>query len=226
MFEKEKGDTENAKEEQVKVNRVTEVRTTYERMMDVGKREETEKDEKIREKLRKERKEKRSKKFDKKREMPHTNQLIDHLLTVKWDDGEKDRKTGLKLVKSEKQTDTEGKKDRNADRVRLGGKVQGSVNINMKKLEGLAQKSSETDEIQPIWCRETESKIKLGQKRKYFEISAQGEKLRGTKLPPDIEKFKKGKISEENKEQNCKLENVGGPKSPRKEEPKKTQRTA
>ena len=61
----------------------------------------------------------------------------------------------------------------------------------------------------------------MGQKRKYFEISAQGEKLRGTKLPPDIEKFKKGKISEENKEQNCKLENGGGQSHQEKKNQKK-----
>ena len=167
-------------------------------MMDVEKREETEKDEKRREKLRKERKEKRSKKFEKKREVTDTNQHVDHHLTVKLEGGEKDRTTSLK---SGKQTNTERIKDRDPM----------SVTINMQNFERVAQKHSETVKLQTSWCRDTESKIIFGQKKKIFETSAQGERIRGTGLPPDTEKFKKMiKISEEKTERDCKSESGGG----------------
>ena len=73
-------------------------------------------------------------------------------------------------------------------------------------------KTSETDKIQPSWCRETGIKLKVGQKQKnVWEKCIGGKSERDGGTP----RYRKVQKSEKTYGKKYKIESVGGPKSSR-----------
>ena len=102
IFEKDKSEKVSEKAEPDRVNNATQIRTTFEKMMDKNKRQETEKEEKRREILKKERKIKRKINLEKKRISQQVeNIIIDQALT-KNNTGEKSERKKCQTRPQEK----------------------------------------------------------------------------------------------------------------------------